>query len=399
MRPAKCWPRSGTPRPPVRRLAATRRGHRAPGAGPHRRRRPGPCHRRLAGWPAATRSTVTDAPPMAEGGRSRWQDPARQRPPPTPTGPPAGGDGPLHPRRPGPDRRGRHHQRDHRVPAAAGGLGPDWAGGHCRRHAYPARPRRVAGRPETRRLRPDRQGQSAHPAPPAATPALARGPRRRPHPRPRPRPRGGPPFAGHHRRWPRLSPTPPRRSASPVGSVPAQPAVARRDGGRGHQPHCRPGPPCPPGRLDPGSPGHRGVAPHPRCHLRRGRQPGPHRHRPQPGPWPACATSPSASCGSTAATTSLPRCAATPATPPGSCPCWASQPDRPALAETPNRDAGLPRPVGHRIGPVAPSTNRAIVVPHEGAVSFSAGPVDFAAPRLSYRRPSRQGGKPCSTCC
>jgi predicted transposase YbfD/YdcC len=44
----------GTRRAPVPRLAATRRGHRAPRAGPHRRRRPRPCHRCLAGCPAAT---------------------------------------------------------------------------------------------------------------------------------------------------------------------------------------------------------------------------------------------------------------------------------------------------------------------------------------------------------
>jgi hypothetical protein len=37
----------------------------------------------------------------------------------------------------------------------------------------------------------------------------------------------------------------------------------------------------PPGRLDPRPLGHRGAAPPPRCHLRRGRLPDPHRHRPQ----------------------------------------------------------------------------------------------------------------------
>jgi predicted transposase YbfD/YdcC len=39
-------------------------------------------------------------------------------------------------------------------------------------------------------------------------------------------------------------------------------------------------PPRPPGRLDPGPLGHRGVAPPPRCDLRRGRLEGPRRHRP-----------------------------------------------------------------------------------------------------------------------
>jgi predicted transposase YbfD/YdcC len=59
-------------------------------------------------------------------------------------------------------------------------------------------------------------------------------------------------------------------------------------------------------------------------------------------PWPGCATSPSASCISTATATSLPRCAATPATPPASCPCSASparEPDTPARAEALDSDA------------------------------------------------------------
>jgi predicted transposase YbfD/YdcC len=56
--------------------------------------------------------------------------------------------------------------------------------------------------------------------------------------------------------------------------------VAHRDRVRHHQPHRRPGQPRPPGRLHPRALGHRGAAPHPRCHLRRERLPGPHRHRP-----------------------------------------------------------------------------------------------------------------------
>jgi hypothetical protein len=59
-----------------------------------------------------------------------------------------------------------------------------------------------------------------------------------------------------------------------------RPPLAHHDGLRGHQPHRRPGQPRPPGRLDPRPLGHRGAAPPPRCHLRRGRLPGPHRHRP-----------------------------------------------------------------------------------------------------------------------
>jgi predicted transposase YbfD/YdcC len=62
---------------------------------------------------------------------------------------------------------------------------------------------------------------------------------------------------------------------SPDGSGPAQPPLAVRDGVRGHQPHRHPGQLRPPGRLRARPLGHRGAAPHPRCHCRRGRLPDP----------------------------------------------------------------------------------------------------------------------------
>jgi hypothetical protein len=112
----------GPPRPVDRRLQATRRGDRAPRAGPRRPRRAGPRHRRLAGRPAAilTSRPWAAGPPAAAGGRGRRQDPARQRPPRSRAGPPAGGDGPRHRRGPGPDRGGRHDQPDHPVPLLDG---------------------------------------------------------------------------------------------------------------------------------------------------------------------------------------------------------------------------------------------------------------------------------------
>jgi predicted transposase YbfD/YdcC len=63
---------------------------------------------------------------------------------------------------------------------------------------------------------------------------------------------------------------------------PCRPPLAHRDGECGHQPHRRSGKPRPPGRLRARPLGYRGVAPPPRCHLRRGRLPGPHRHPSRP---------------------------------------------------------------------------------------------------------------------
>src|SRR6266540_532410 len=114
-----------------------------------------------------------------------------------------------------------------------------------------------------RRLHPDREGQPAHPPPPARHAAVARDPHRRPHPRPRPRPGRDPPPASNHRRWPGLPPRRPGHPHHPTSSATCRPQVAHRDGVRGHQPHRRPSKPRPPGRPDPGSLGYRGVAPHP----------------------------------------------------------------------------------------------------------------------------------------
>jgi hypothetical protein len=177
--------RAGPGRPEVRRHPLTAPGahppsDHAPRASLRRPRRPGPRHRRLAGRPAATDPAAAGAPP-ASGGRGGRQDSARQRPPPQVAGPLARRDGPHQPRGPRPGRRGGHHRRDRPVPAAAGGVGP----------------RRRPGHRQARRLPANGEGQPAHPAPPAATPALGRHPCPRPHPRPRPRPGRGPPPAGH----------------------------------------------------------------------------------------------------------------------------------------------------------------------------------------------------------
>jgi hypothetical protein len=66
-------------------------------------------------------------------------------------------------------------------------------------------------------------------------------------------------------------------------------AVYDRDRLRGRQPPVRAGRPRPPRRPHPWALGHRGATPHPRCHLRRGGLPGPHRWRPRTSLRP-CAT-------------------------------------------------------------------------------------------------------------
>jgi hypothetical protein len=115
--------------------------------------------------------------------------------------------------------------------------------------------------------------------------------------------------------------------------------------------------------------GHWGIAaaPHPRCHLRRGRLPALHRQRPRP--WPACATSPSVSSGPAATATSPLRCTTTPATPFACCRSLASPargPDIPALAEA-LRDRvirGQPEPI--RINPMGPSRPRPVAPTRSG---------------------------------
>jgi len=75
------------------------------------------------------------------------------------------------------------------------------------------------------------------------------------------------------------------------------------------------------------------------------------------------------------------------ATPPGSCPAGHHKPVKPTSPHVPRPLAGTPDSHGllvGRMGPVAASTNRAIVQRQEGCRLSSAGPVDFAAPRLSH---------------
>jgi hypothetical protein len=88
-----------------------------------------------------------------------------------------------------------------------------------------------------------------------------------------------PPSPSHDDRRSGLPPCRTGAAHHPPGPLLAQPPLARRDGVRGHQPYRHPSQPRPPGRLDPRPLGHRGVAPPPRRHLRRGRLPGPHRRR------------------------------------------------------------------------------------------------------------------------
>jgi hypothetical protein len=85
-----------------------------------------------------------------------------------------------------------------------------------------------------------------------------------------------------------ISPRHPGDPHHPQCPLPPQPAVAHRHGLRHHQPHRRPGTPCPPGRLDPRALGHRErPALDPGCDLRRGQLPGPQRHRPTSDGQPA----------------------------------------------------------------------------------------------------------------
>jgi hypothetical protein len=221
-RPARCWRRSGCAVTPDRRLAATWRGHRAPRAGPHRRRRPRPCHRCLASCPAATSTgePATGGPLAAPGGRHRRQDPARQRPPQRPAGPPAGGNGPHHPRDPGADRCRPHHQRDRPVPAAAGPPGPHRHRGHCRCAPHPTRACRLAGHPKARRLPADGERPTS---PPCTSSYDACHGARSPSPTTPATAATAASSSATCRSPPSLawtSPTPPRRSASPAGSGP-----------------------------------------------------------------------------------------------------------------------------------------------------------------------------------
>jgi hypothetical protein len=122
-RPGAGLPR-GPPRPVDRGLQATRRGDRAPRAGSHRRRLPRPCHRRMAGQPAATTRQPPSPPPrpwrqaLAVAGktlRGSGDHPHPQVHLLAAMTTPAAASWPKSTSTP--------DQPDHRVPAAAGGLG------------------------------------------------------------------------------------------------------------------------------------------------------------------------------------------------------------------------------------------------------------------------------------
>jgi hypothetical protein len=130
------------------------------------------------------------------------------------------------------------------------------------------------------------------------------------------------------------SPTPPRPCGSPAASGPARPPLTHRDGVRHHQPHRRPCPPRPNGRLYPRPLGHRGAAPHPRRHPRRGRLTGLHPHRPRA--MASLRNLAIAALGAHGHRTIAAALRYTPATPPASYPCSAAsagEPDKPALAD------------------------------------------------------------------
>jgi hypothetical protein len=179
----------------------------------------------------------------------------------------------------------------------------------------------------------------AHPPPPAATPALASGPRRRPYPQPWARPCRGPPPAGHHHRRPGLPPRHPAlritRRVRPlhgrrwrtvvVYAITSLTAAQAR-----------------PARLADSHPqplGHRGAAPHPRRHL--AEDASQVRARTAPRAMGSLrATSPSPPCVPMATATSPPPCVTTPATPPASYPSSAS-PARESCKPAPCRDPGM----------------------------------------------------------
>ena len=79
-------------------------------------------------------------------------------------------------------------------------------------------------------------------------------------------------------RLPPRRPGPPRHPPDPAPIRPRE--MADRHRLRHHQPSRGPGCPRPPRRLDTRPLTHRSAAPHPRCHLRRRRLPGPNPQRP-----------------------------------------------------------------------------------------------------------------------
>jgi hypothetical protein len=121
-----------------------------------------------------------------------------------------------------------------------------------------------------------------------------------------------------------------------------------------------------------------------------------------PGPWPACATP--GHRRPAAARLAQHRCRAAPQRPrrhPGPAPAGHHKPVNPTSRHLPR-----PWPAGRTTTACWPpdGTGSCKHQPRyrpapRGLSVFRRGPVDFAAPRLSPRRPSQQGGKPCSTCC
>jgi hypothetical protein len=183
------------------------------------------------------------------------------------------------------------------------------------------------------------EGQPARPPTTSSPPSLGAPFRSPTTPRPRPRPDRAPPPPGHHRRWPgfphaaqairitrRVRPLGGQRwrtvtvSAVTNLTAQAQPAPLRTAGAAtGTSRRCTTSATSPSPRTPPRAPGNTPWGMASLCN-----------------PWP------SASCASTAGTTSPPRRAATPATPPESCHCSAApahEPATPALCRGPGGQA------------------------------------------------------------
>jgi hypothetical protein len=323
-RPAGCpWPPPPAGRHPglggrrgAGRGAVDRRdrrvGHRRAPAGPGRARRPPPRSRPLQrpgrghpsaarsagwtptswpapsarGWPTGTATAIRTVPdPQPAGGR--WPSTARPCAAPAHlrqaaaarctcwpawTTPPAGA---------GPTPGRRRTPGGPRVRPAAGRVRPGRGGGHRRRATDPPRGRQVPGDRKAGPLPVCGHGQPAHAAGALRPPAVAPRARGRPHPRPRPRPRRVAHPQGDLRpplRVPARRPGPPGHPQDPR---PAHHQMAGRDRVCDHQPLLRAGPSRPPGRPAAWALGDRSAASYPRCHLRRGRLPTPHRQRPK----------------------------------------------------------------------------------------------------------------------
>jgi hypothetical protein len=179
---------------------------------------------------------------------------------------------------------------------------------------------------------------------------------------------------GRHRQPLRVPARRPGHPGHPQGLRPADPgpAVADRDGLCDHQPHLRPGQPCPPRRLDPRALGDRRTA----C-TTSATSPSP-KTAPKCAPvaartsWPACATSPSGRSAGRGRSTSPPPYAATPATLPGPSPLSGSCPDetditreRRSPAGGDERDRGCPlgTGIGRSMWPAGGTAGESSVTP------------------------------------